>query len=351
MRFFDFRKPGTLFMKADRHAVPTPILATLVLLAAACGGDRGGQTVDVDGTLVPTRLQIATASVGGSYHPIGTAIAQVLSDNLEGVLATAENSSGSNQNIRMLDSGEIHFGLANAAITFPAVRGAGEFEKAFPVSAAISLQSSIAVIVSLRSSGITGIRDLAGKRVATGPAGGGWEYFVEPILAGHGVAWNQFQQIYENQANAMDLLKDGAVDAVVVGGSVPHVTITAATATDTLNYLQMDAAALDRISADYPFIRKFTIPTGTYAGQETDLQAADSGTAQLLVRTDADPDYVYLITKTIYEHRADIAGIHPAGREITPERAAMDIGIPYHPGSLRYFDEIGIWNPRTSPAE
>jgi hypothetical protein len=80
-----------------------------------------------------------------------------------------------------------------------------------------------------------------------------------------------------------------------------------------------------------------------------DLVAADSGTAQLLVRADADPDYVYLVTRTIYENRAAIAAVHPAGREITPERAAMDIGIPYHEGSLRYFNEIGIWNPRSEP--
>jgi hypothetical protein len=337
-------------IRTHRHA-RLASLAALALLATACGGDRVEQTVDVGGTQVPARIQIATASVGGSYHPIGTAIAQVISENLEGVVATAENSSGSSQNIRMLDASQIHFGLANAAITFPAVRGAGEFEKAFPVQAAISLQSSIAVIVSLRSSGIATLQDLIGRRVATGPAGGGWDYFVEPILAGHGVPYDQVRRIYESQANAMDLLTDGGVDAVVVGGSVPHVTITAATATHELNYLPMDAAALDRINADYPFIRKVTIPGGTYAGQDEDLQVADSGTAQLLVRADADPDYVYLITRTVYEHRGEIAGIHPAGREITADRAAMDIGIPYHEGSLRYFNEIGIWNPSAASPE
>ena len=338
-------------MNADRHRVSTTILATLALVLAACGGDRQAQTVDVGGTTVPARIQIATASVGGSYHPIGTAIAQVLSDNLPGVVATAENSSGSSQNIRMLDAGQIHFGLGNAAITFPAVRGGGEFEKAFPVVAAISLQSSIAIVVALESSGITSVGDLVGKRVATGPAGAGWDYFVEPIFRGHGVAYDQFQQIYESQANAMDLLTDGGVDAVVVGGSVPHVTITAATTTHDLTYIPFDADALDRINADYPFIRKVTVPAGTYEGQDTDLQVADSGTAQLLVRADADPDYVYLVTRTIFENRDAIAGIHPAGREITPERSAMDLGIPYHEGSLRYFSEIGIWNPPTDPAE
>jgi hypothetical protein len=339
------------FMTTERRrfAVVVVSVLTTALVLAGCQS-QPEQTVVIDGVTVPARIQIATASVGGSYHPIGTAIAQVLSNHLEGVVATAENSSGSNQNIRMLDAGQIHFGLANAAVTFPAVRGAGEFEKAFPVTAAISLQSSVMVIVALEGSGITTVGDLVGKRVATGPAGGGWDYFVEPILAGHGVAYDQFQQIYESQANAMDLLTDGGVDAVVVGGSVPHVTITAATTTHELEFIPFDAAALERINVDYPFIRKVTIPAGTYQGQDTDLQVADSGTAQLLVREDADPDFVYLVTKTIYENRGEIAAIHPAGREITPERAAMDIGIPYHEGSLRYFREIGLWNPPSESA-
>ncbi len=330
-------------MNVDRNRIRSGLTVVLLALgAASCGGDRADATVDVDGTAVPSRIQIATASVGGSYFPLGTAIAEVVTDNVPGVIATAESSSGSNQNIRLLDAGEIHFGMANAAITTSAVVGAGEFEKAFPVAAVISLQSSVAVIVALEGGGVATMTDLAGQRVTTGPAGGGWEYFVEPIIAGHGVAWDDFQQIYESQANAMELLKDGTVDAVFVGGTVPHATIVSATATHALEFLPYDSGALARIRADHPFIVPVTIPAGTFEGQDGDLQSADSGTAQLLVHADADPDMVYLITKTIYENRDAIARAHPAGREITPERAAMDIGVPYHEGSLRYFREIGI---------
>ncbi len=331
-------------MKLDKFSTGTRLAAigAALVLASCAGGERLAETVDVNGTAVPPRIQIATASVGGSYFPVGNAIAQIITENLEGVVATAENSSGSNQNIRLLDSNQILFGMANAAITSSAVVGGGEFEKAFPVAAVISLQSSVAVIVALEDSGIATMSDLAGKRVTSGPAGGGWEYFVRPIIGGHGVAWDDFRQIYEGQANAMELLKDGSVDAVVVGGTVPHSTITSAATTHDLVYLQFDEEALARITAEYPFIRPVTLPPGTYAGQDEPLQVADSGTAQLLARADADPDLVYLITKTIYENRETIGEAHPGGREITPERAAMDIGIPYHEGSLRYFREIGI---------
>ena len=324
-------------------------IAGLSLLGlVACSGVGGtDEVIVIDGATVPARMQLATASVGGSYYPVGNAIAQVLSDALPGVFVAAEVSSGSSQNIRMLDANQVDLGLGNAAITFPAIRGTEGFDRPFPVQAVISLQSSVMTVVTAEGSGISTLRDLVGKRVAVGPAGAGWDYFMRPVLEAHGVSYEDFQQIYEGQANAMELLADGAVDAVVAGGSVPQPSITSATATQDLIYLEFDAAALDSTNIEYPFIRKVTIAAGTYEGLNGDYQTFDSGSAQLLVRSDADPDYVYLIAKTIYEHRDQIGEMHPAGREITPERAAMDIGIPYHAGSLRYFNEIGLREPST----
>jgi TRAP transporter TAXI family solute receptor len=142
------------------------------------------------------------------------------------------------------------------------------------------------------------------------------------------------------------MLTDGIVDAVFVGGSIPHVTILSATASHELQYLEFNEAALDKVEAEYPFIKKFTIPSGTYKGMDRNFLAVDSGTTQLLVHENADPAYIYLVAKTIYENRGMAAEMHPALKEITPERAAMDIGIPYHEGSLRFFTEIGIWKPR-----
>ncbi len=322
------------------------LAGVIVLALLGCSGVGGGaDVVVVDGATLPARMQLATASVGGSYFPVGNAIAQVLSDAFPGVVVTAEASSGSSQNIRMLDADQVDLGLGNAAVTFPAIRGAEGFDRAFPVQAVISLQSSVMTVVARQGSGISTLSDLAGKRVALGPAGAGWDYFMRPALAAHGVSYEDFQQIYEGQANAMELLADGGVDAVVAGGSVPQPSIVSATATQDLVYLEFDAAALDRTSIEFPFIQKITIPAGTYEGLEEDHQTFDSGSAQLLVRSDADPDYVYLIAKTIYENRDQIGEMHPAGREITPERAAMDIGIPYHAGSLLYFSEIGVLEP------
>jgi uncharacterized protein len=324
------------------HMSRVGALLLVTLMAVSCSSsDQREPVVDINGAQVPARMKI--------YYPVGNAIANVLTKNLPGVLVTAETSSGSSQNIRMLDANQIHFGMSNASITYPAINGSGEFEKPFPVKAVISLHASINLFIALKSANIATIADFRGKRIGLGPAGGGWDYYTKPILAAHGLTFDDITPVYETQANATDLLADGAVDAIMVGGSVPHATVMAATASHDIVFIPFDEAAIDKVFSGYPFIKKFKIPARAYKGLDSDFWAADVGTAQLLTRADADPNVIYLITKTIYENRAAVAEMHRAGAEITPERAGMDIGIPYHEGALRYFQEIGIWNPRPTP--
>lgn len=332
---------------SDRTTFLASLAVTLIVTIACAPGDLARLTVDVDGTAVPARIKIASSPVGGGYYPMGNAIAQVISRQIPGVIATNEATSGSAQNLRMLDGGELHLALANASTTLPAIAGRDAFEKELPVRAVISLHSSVNLFVALKGSGTTELSDLSGKRVVVGPAGGGWDNFTRPILAAHGVTYSDIRPAYEGMSASVDMLTDGIVDVIHLGGSIPHATILAATATHELEYLEFDETSLDNLTIEYPTIQKYMIPGGTYEGMDSDFWAVDTGTCQLLVRADADPDYVYLIAKTIFENRETMASLVRHGAEITPERAAMDIGIPYHEGSLRYFEEIGIWKQET----
>jgi TRAP transporter TAXI family solute receptor len=323
-------------------------LIVAVIGSGSCAGTEDATSVaDAGAARMPPRIKIASANVGGSYFPMGNAIAQVLSTKVPGLLATDEASGGSSQNIRMLDGRQIDFGLSNASITFPAILGGSDgFDKPYPVRAVMTLHSSVNLFIALKKSGIRTIADMKGKRVSIGPAGGGWDAYTKPILAAHGLTFDDFTPVYEGQSSAVDMLTDGNVDAIFVGGSIPHATIVAATAQHDINFVEFDETALDRVKVERPTIRKYPIPANTYKGQSKDFWAVDAGAAQLITRADADPDFIYLITKTLYENREMIVQMTPAGKEITPERAGMDIGIPYHEGSLRYFKEINIWNPK-----
>ena len=61
-------------------------------------------------------------------------------------------------------------------------------------------------------------------------------------------------------------------------------------------------------------------------------------------------DRAYQLTKTIWEHREEIAGKHPAGRAINKKNAARYTGTEFHSGATRFYKEIGIW-PESDGAE
>ena len=74
------------------------------------------------------------------------------------------------------------------------------------------------------------------------------------------------------------------------------------------------------------------------------------GYMHLITHEKVDEETVYQITKTLYEAREKVAGIHPAGNAINPKTAVRQTGTPFHLGAIRYYKEAGIW-PEAGAAE
>ena len=106
---------------------------------------------------------------------VGSALAEVVNETGvdRGYNVTAEATSGSQENIRRLASGELDFALSNAAITYFAIRGGEGWDRAYPVRSVMTLAPNVALFVTQSSSGITALSDLQGRRVTVGPAGAG----------------------------------------------------------------------------------------------------------------------------------------------------------------------------------
>jgi hypothetical protein len=93
-----------------------------------------------------------------------------------------------------------------------------------------------------------------------------------------------------------------------------------------------------------------TIPAKTRDGKETyrgmteDFVAMNVGSMHLITTAGQDEALVYQITKTIWENRAEIVKQHRAGLSINETNAARFTGTPFHPGAIRFYQEIGIWS-------
>ena len=296
-------------------------------------------------------LSVGTAPPGGAFFVVGGAIAQVVSTHTSDLNweVSAEATKGTQENIRRLAKGELEFALANAAISYFAVRGEGAWKGEQPIRTVMTLAPNVALFITPQSSGVKQISDLKGKRVVVGPAGAGFEYFLEPILGAHGVSYQDFTPLNNTQAGAVDMLADGSAIAAFLGGAVPTASITRASASQNIFFIPFDDAAKQSLFENYPFFNAVVIPSGTYRGQDAPFHGMNVGAMHLITAANVDAETVYQFTRILYEQRAEVVKTHPAGKAINPKNVVKDTGTPFHPGSIRYYKEIGIW-PNPSPA-
>jgi TRAP transporter TAXI family solute receptor len=290
-------------------------------------------------------LSIGTAPPGGAFFPVGSAIAATLNDHPLGGEwdVTAEATKGTQENIRRLKSGELDLAMSNSGIAYFASQGTQGWGQVFDVRAVATMAPNVAMFIALGDSDVKTIADLAGKRVVVGPEGAGFEYFIRPLLAAHDLTYEDFSPLYGTQTAAVDMLADRSAAAAFLGGAVPTASITQASSSREIHFVPFEEQAKQSVMQEYSFYRPATIPAGTYRGQEEDYEGLDVGSMHLITYATVDEDLVYRLTKSIYENREEIAAKHPAGRAINPANAIRDTGIEFHPGAIRFYEEIGIW--------
>jgi TRAP transporter TAXI family solute receptor len=320
-------------------------IVAVCLLTLAVGGCSSGSSTSEGDESDRQFLSLGTAPPGGAFFVVGGAIGEVLNANRgnRGWQVTAEATKGSQENIRRLDRGELDLALANSAISYFAVRGDSGWDKTYPLRTVMTLAPNVALFIAPQKSGLSSISDLRDKRVVVGPAGAGFEFFIEPVLKAHGVTYDDFTPLNATQAGAVDMLADGSAAAAFLGGAVPTASITQASTSQDIVFLPFDDHAISELTSEYLFFRPATIPAETYRGQDKDFHGLDVGSMHLITTANADEDLIYVLTKTIFENRDQVTQKHAAGRAINERNVIRDTGTPFHSGAIRYYREIGVW--------
>ena len=90
-----------------------------------------------------------------------------------------------------------------------------------------------------------------------------------------------------------------------------------------------------------PYYYEYTIPSGTYPNQESDVKTVATGTL-LIVNESISDDLVYEITKNLFENVDTLVQSQDIAKEITLESGINVSGLPLHPGAERYYKEKGV---------
>ena len=299
---------------------------------------------------VKTRLAIGTGGTGGVYYPLGGGLAALMSKHLPGVEATAEVTTASVDNMKLLHANRVAlvFTLPDSALEAYQGKLKGLSDKV-PVRALSSIYANYMQIVAIDGSGIKSVADLKGKRVSTGAPGSGVEVKGLRVLEAYGLTPKDFKnQDRLGAAESAGALKDRKLDAFFWDGGLPTAAILDLTATPGLRiHLIPHADAVPKMVSKYgPLYFVATISKGTYGGMDADVQVA-AATNLLAVNERMDENLAYQITKLVHERTADLVAVHSAAKEINLKNAVVGSPIPFHPGALRFYKEKGVKVPGT----
>jgi TRAP transporter TAXI family solute receptor len=310
----------------------------MVLLSAAVllGGFGTGFAAD-------RNISIGTGAMSGTYYPLGVAMAKMWSAAKIGVNVAAEATGGSVENARHIKGKTMEIGFVESLIAEWAYQGQEMFKdnKVTNIRGLISLYPNTIQTVVKADSGIKSYADLKGKKVSCGIQGSSSVLAMKVVLETYGIPFSEIKPQYLAYGPAMELLKDGQVDAVLVDAGAPTSSIIDIVSQHKVKILSIDRPNIEKIVQKYPYFSAATvIPKGTYSGINEDVVTTGS-LATLCIAAEMPDDLVYQITKALIEKKADVAKVHEKGKTIDLKTAVNGFSIPIHPGALKYYKEKG----------
>ncbi|MFZ5946203.1 MAG: TAXI family TRAP transporter solute-binding subunit [Bacillota bacterium] len=331
------------------------LIITLVLSMAlvGCGGKQEApkeepkaEPKEEPAKVEKLQINIITGSTGGTYFPLGGAMANVWSKYIDNLQVTSQPGGASVESINRVNAGEVELGMAMNNIADDAWNGLGKWEgKAIQNFRAIGvIYPEVYQGVAIKESGIKTLEDLKGKRVAVGPVGSGTAVLSEAVLSEAGLDIKKdIKAEFAGFGDAASKMKDGHLDANFGVLSVPAAAIQDIKTVRDIEIIEIKGELFEKIKANYPFFSQFVIPAGTYGNTEDKYTI--NCQAALYVTPDLPEDVVYNITKVFYEKADEIAQAHAAGKYINLEKALDGITTKLHPGAVKYYEEKGIKVP------
>lgn len=325
------------------------ILALAMVFAlAACGEKQPSNDGNTDGDK-PARgnviMTFGTADTGGSMYPAGAAVSQVWTNNVQGVKCNTQTSTGSFQNCQDVSTGEVNVAVATSDVVLNAYNGTGKFAdigKLDNLRVIGAVYTSVLSGVTLKSSGLTYIHDLLGKRVAVGPAASATENATLAAFGVMGIDSSNTSLENLGLGDGADSVGDGILDAAFGFAGLPIGGQLNLAATKEIQVLDMTQEEIDKVLAGNAAYIQTKIPAGTYTGQDND--ANTFGVKCLIIVTaDMDADLVYDLCKAMNEHTEEMAAGNALLKDMTdPSFLCTQMPIPLHDGAQKYYSEQGL---------
>lgn len=308
-------------------------------------------TIFLTSTAAARTINIGSSNPGSITHSTCSAIAKLIAQELK-LQTRVQPHGGQSAFVPAVNAGEVDFGASNVYELVDALAGTGIYK-----GQVLKDLRAVTILMPLRTawwvakdSPIKSIKDLKGKRVP-----GRWtsqkiiRYLAKGWLASGGLTYDDVKMVpVANVNRAADDFIQGKVDAflfAVGSGKVRE----AGAKVGGLRALPLETSpeAVARFRKHMPVIYPMLLQPskGNYGIiGPTYISAVDF---VFITNKNVPDDLIYNVTKALYGgKKALFASFKPLGALFSPKKMAKILPVgEYHPGAIKFYNEVGLWPP------
>ena len=288
------------------------------------------------------QLRMMTGPQGGSWYPLGGAIQSIVEKAVPGTSMQVLPGAGIS-NVLGVQGAKADLGFGNGVSTVDGVAGREPFkEKTANVCQVATLYFQYFHMVALADSGIKTPADVKGKALTTQQKGNTGEQMTRAVLKVYGQSYDTLSKVNHGSYNdSVSQLKDNQAQVFTLITTVPASSVMDLASARDIRVLEVPDEKLKELQKLNGGYDKRIIKAGSYPKQDKDVQTIGTWT-HLIARCDLPQDTVYKITKALAENVDNLGAVVKAVQGLTVKDMSTDIGVPYHPGALKYYKEAKV---------
>ncbi|MCB2227964.1 MAG: TAXI family TRAP transporter solute-binding subunit [Desulfarculaceae bacterium] len=288
-------------------------------------------------------IRWGTAPAGGVWQALGAAMVE---DTIKANPAIKGSTMpiGGAANVIATNTGKINAAFSFSTTAAEAWQGIGYFKKFGKLNnirelAVIFPEPS--QIVVRADSGIDKIEQLKGKRVTPGPKGSAISVVSRYVLGAYGMTFKDMDTRFLSFAEAGKQFIDGHIDAIAYGAmAYPAPPIVNAASQRKIKMLPLSQEAIAKLVKEHKGLEPYTLPKGCYAGIDREMPGIIANVV-VIGSKDMPDEVAYAIVKSIDQNFERYGKMVRAMRLGKRQDMAKDVGIPMHPGAIKYYKEKG----------
>jgi TRAP transporter TAXI family solute receptor len=285
------------------------------------------------------QIRLMTGPQGGSWYPLGGAIQGIIEKNISGASVQVLPGAGIS-NVVGVQSGKAEMGFGNAVSSVDGVNGLEPFKgKQDNVCQVATLYFQYFHAVALADAKIVNLGDAKGRVLTTQQRGNTGEQMTRHALEVYGLDYGKLSRVnHGNYTDSVSQMKDGHAQVFTLITTVPaSAVMDLASARDirVLEFPDDKFRALQKINKGYD---KRIIKAGSYPKQDRDIQTIGTWT-HLIASCKLPEQLVYNITKALASNIENLGNVVSAVKGLTIKDMAIDVGVPYHPGARKFYQE------------